>query len=84
MVRKTNAEVGGAPAGGVDETKWLQGFLDDPSHRPGEPQFAGHRRGVERDSVGRVDALRALLDAGNLDLTTPFTINPFGDPQTIN
>jgi len=34
--------------------------------------------------VGRVDALQTLLDAGNLDLKTPFTINPFGDPQTIN
>jgi hypothetical protein len=39
---------------------------------------------VWRESVGRVDALRALLDAGNLDLATPFTISPFGDPQTIN
>lgn len=32
-------------------------------------------------SVGRVDALKAILDAGNLDLATPFTTNPWGDQE---
>ena len=83
MVRKTNAEVGGNPAGGVDETKWLQGFLDTRRNTLENPSSSATGE-VWSESVGRVDAFRALLDAGNLDLTTPFTINPFGDPQTIN
>ena len=28
VVRKTNAEMGGTPADGIDETTWLRGFLD--------------------------------------------------------
>ena len=83
MVRKTNAEVGGTPASGVDETTWLQGFLDTRRNTLENPSSSDTGE-VWSESVGRVDALRALLDAGNLDLTTPFTINPFGDPQTIN
>jgi chitosanase len=83
MVRKTTAAVGGTPAGGVDETTWLQGFLDVRRNTLENPTSSDTGK-VWRESVGRVDALRALLDAGNLDLATPFTISPFGDPQTIN
>jgi chitosanase len=83
MVRKTTAAVGGTPAGGVDETTWLQGFLDVRRDTLENPTSSDTGK-VWRESVGRVDALRALLDAGNLDLATPFTISPFGDPQTIN
>jgi chitosanase len=83
MVRKTIAAVGGTPAGGVDETAWLQGFLDVRRDTLENPTSSDTGK-VWRESVGRVDALRALLDAGNLDLATPFTISPFGDPQTIN
>jgi chitosanase len=83
QVRKTNAELGGSPASGVDETKWLQGFLDTRRNTLQNPSSKDTGE-VWSESVGRVDALRALLDAGNLDLTTPFTINPFGDAQTIN
>jgi chitosanase len=83
MVEKTTARVGGTPAGGVDETRWLQGFLDVRRATLENPTQAETGE-VWSESVGRVDALRALLDAGNLDLTTPFTINPFGDEQTIN
>jgi chitosanase len=83
VVRKTNAEMGGAPADGIDETKWLRGFLDVRRTILENPSSSDTRK-VWSESVGRVDALRALLDAGNLDLTTPFTITPFGDPQTIS
>lgn len=83
MVQKTTARVGGTPASGIDETKWLQGFLDVRRATLENPTQADTGE-VWSESVGRVDALRALLDAGNLDLTTPFTINPFGDQQTIN
>jgi chitosanase len=83
MVRKTNAEAGGSPATGVDETAWLGSFLDVRRATLQNPSSADTRK-VWRESVGRVDALRALLDAGNLDLATPFTLNPWGDPQTIS
>ena len=83
LVKKTNADVRGAPSDGIDETKWLRAFLDirrATLENPSSPDT----RDAWRESVGRVDALDALLDAGNLDLRTPFTINPWGDPQTIN
>ena len=83
MVAKTNATAGGIPADGVDETTWLKDFLTvrrTTLEHPSSPDTGD----VWRDSVGRVDAFAALLDAGNLDLETPFTINPFGDPQTIS
>jgi chitosanase len=82
MVTKTNAAVGGTPAGGVDETTWLRGFLTVRRTTLEHPS-SSDTSDVWKESVGRVDAFAALLDAGNFDLATPFTINPFGDPQTI-
>jgi chitosanase len=82
MVTKTNAAVGGTPAGGVDETTWLRGFLAVRRATLEHPS-SSDTSDVWKESVGRVDAFAALLDAGNFDLATPFTINPFGDPQTI-
>jgi chitosanase len=83
MVQKTNAAAGGTAADGADETTWLRDFLTVRRATLENPSSAD-TRDAWRESVGRVDALRALLDAGNLDLKTPFTINPFGDPETIN
>ena len=83
MVQKTNAEMGGAPADGIDETEWLRDFLVIRRATLENPS-SSNTSDVWRESVGRVDALEALLDAGNLDLETPFTINPWGKPQTIN
>ena len=83
MVRKTNAEVGGTPRAASTRPSGCRGFLDIRRNTLENPSSADTGE-VWSESVGRVDALRALLDAGNLDLKTPFTINPFGDPQTIN
>ena len=83
LVQKTNADVGGAPAHGIDETTWLRGFLTIRRATLENPS-SSRTSEAWRESVGRVDALEALLAAGNLDLETPFTINPWGDPQTIN
>jgi chitosanase len=83
MVKKTNAKVGSTPATGADETKWLGDFLDVRRTTLENPSSSDTSESWG-ESVGRVDALAALLKAGNLDLNTPFTINPFGDPQTIN
>jgi chitosanase len=83
LVTKTNATMGGPPADGVDETTWLRGFLAIRRTVLEHPS-SSDTGAVWRESVGRVDALAALLEAGNLDLETPFTINPWGDPQTIS
>ena len=72
--------VGGTPADGVDETTWLKDFLNVRRTTLEHPS-SSDTGDAWRDSVGRVDALEALLDAGNLDLETPFTINPLGDPR---
>ncbi|MCE3551024.1 chitosanase [Pseudonocardia sp. RS11V-5] len=82
LVQKTDADMGGSPADGVDETEWLRDFLDIRRSTLENPSSSDTSE-VWSESVGRVDALGSLLDAGNLDLATPFTVNPWGDPQTI-
>ncbi|MFC5951422.1 chitosanase [Pseudonocardia lutea] len=82
LVRRTNADMGGSPADGIDESEWLRGFLDIRRATLENPSSSATSE-VWGESVGRVDALDALLDAGNLDLDTPFTVDPWGDPQTI-
>jgi chitosanase len=81
LVRRTNADMGGSAAD-VDETEWLREFLDIRRSILENPTSSATSE-VWGESVGRVDALDALLDAGNLDLATPFTVDPWGDPQTI-
>lgn len=82
LVQQTDADMGGSPADGIDETEWLRDFLDIRRTTLENPSSSDTSE-VWSESVGRVDALDALLDAGNLDLATPFTVNPWGDPQTI-
>lgn len=82
LVQQTDADMGGSPADGIDETEWLRDFLDIRRTTLENPSTSDTSE-VWSESVGRVDALDALLDAGNLDLATPFTVNPWGDPQTI-
>ncbi|MFR9805937.1 chitosanase [Pseudonocardia sp. RS010] len=83
LVRRTNADMGGTPAGDVDETAWLQDFLHLRRLVLENPASAATGE-VWGESVGRVDVLDALLDEGNLDLETPFTVDPWGEPQTIS
>ena len=64
MVQKTNADLGGAPADGIDETSWLRDFLAIRRATLENPS-SSHTSDTWRESVGRVDALHALLDAGN-------------------
>jgi chitosanase len=82
LVAKTNEDMGGSPADGDDETEWLRDFLDIRRTTLENPSTSDTSE-VWSESVGRVDALDSLLDAGNLELATPFTVNPWGDPQTI-
>ncbi|WP_433502366.1 chitosanase [Pseudonocardia halophobica] len=82
LVRQTDADMDGSPADGIDETEWLRDFLDIRRTTLENPSSSATSE-VWSESVGRVDALDALLDHGNLDLATPFTVNPWGEPQTI-
>ncbi|MEU7813426.1 chitosanase [Pseudonocardia sp. NPDC049154] len=82
LVQQTDTDVGGSPADGIDEIEWLRDFLDIRRATLENPSSSDTSE-VWSESVGRVDALDALLDAGNLDLATPFTVNPWGEPQTI-
>ena len=83
IIERTTGSAGGDPADGVDERSWLAEFLEvrrETLENPGSDDTAG----VWGQSVGRVDALRQLLDEGNLELRTPLTIEPFGRPFDIS
>jgi chitosanase len=82
LVERTDAAMGGSPASGIDEADWLRDFLEQRRDTLEDPSSAS-TGDVWEASIGRVDALEALLDAGNLDLVTPFVVDPWGDPQTI-
>jgi chitosanase len=81
IVAETLAVAGGSPGTGVDEEEWTTQLLAirrahlaraaDPATRE---EWAA--------SVGRVDSLQALVDAG-IDLRGPFTMEAFGDEYRI-
>ena len=78
----TTAAAGGTPASGIAEPDWLARFLDQRRAvllNPTNPE----RQGAWASRVGRVDALRALLESGNDGLEPPFTLNPYGTPHHI-
>jgi chitosanase len=82
MIDRAAIQAGGNPGTGVDETVWLSAFLDV---RRATLEFATNPDTREgwADSVDRVDALRAILDEGNLNLDGPITINTPNHQATI-
>lgn len=79
---RATQEAGGLPTAGTQETLWLEAFLnrrratlEQPSNPDTQEAWAA--------SVGRVDALHALLDESNLNLDLPLKVNPFGTPVEI-
>jgi chitosanase len=82
ILERATAQAGGAPTDSTDEADWLQAFLairrsvlldpDDPETRE-----------AWAESVGRVDALIAILAGGKVLLTPPIVINPFGTTFTL-
>jgi chitosanase len=82
IIARTSAQAGGTPMDGTDEHVWLEAFMQirravllDP-HDP-------DTRDVWAESVGRVDALMAIFASGNVTLTPPIAINPFGTPFVL-
>jgi chitosanase len=82
MITRTTAQVHGTPGDGVSEHTWLQAFMTirrsvllnatDPDTRE-----------AWAESVGRVDALISIFESGNMNLTPPIVINPYGTEFTL-
>lgn len=82
LIEKTNQTVGGTPKAGVDETLWLQAFMDirradliAPSNQATQQEWS--------ESVGRVDTLQQLYQDHNYSLNAPIIINTWGDTFTL-
>ncbi len=76
VVDRTCAASGGAPDDGVDEVRWLTGFLE--ARREVLAQDP-----VWSESIDRVEMFRRLLQTGNYSLETPFAATCYGDPFTV-
>ncbi len=82
MISRAMEQVGGAPVDDIDESEWLQAFMDirrsvllNPDDPDTQEEWAA--------SVGRADELIAIFESGNLNLTPPIVINPFGTTFTL-
>lgn len=83
IIRLTTLQAEGTPLQGIDEGIWLQTFLEirrnillNPTNQDTKAAWI--------ESIGRVDTLTALYEEGNVQLTPPIVINPWGDTFTIN
>ena len=73
LIAQASARAGGTPAGGVAEPAWLGAFLDvrrADLANAADPET----RAVWAESVTRVDVLRDILTAGNLELDGPIRV----------
>jgi WD40 repeat protein len=66
---QTTEELGGWPAHGVDEKLWIRTYIANRHKR-----LATHQNPTVQRSTFRIDAFKALVDDGNWDLVTPFTV----------
>lgn len=82
IITRTNAQLDGAPIDGVDEGAWLAAFLQIRRAVLLDP-YDPDTRDAWAESVGRVDALRSILDTGNVALAPPIVINPYGTPFVL-
>ncbi|MDX2470059.1 MAG: chitosanase [SAR324 cluster bacterium] len=78
MIETTTENLGGTPKSGIDEATWVREFLRvrravllNPDNADTQTEWS--------ESVGRVDALITVYQAGNLFLAPPVIINPWGD-----
>jgi chitosanase len=82
IIRAATEDVGGPPDKAGEE-KWLMAFLTARKAvllNAADPET----RAAWRESVGRVDEQLRLLKAGNLQLSSPLKLNPYGTEFTVN
>jgi chitosanase len=70
-VEKTTAALGGSPATGISETKWLRKCINI-------------RLNALATNKYRCNAFQGVLDTGNVNLVTPFSFTCYGDTCTID
>ncbi len=83
LLAKTAKDVGGTPATGIDENKWLDAFFTVRRADLAHASDASTRE-AWAESVSRVDALRALAKAGNYDLHGPIVVHTGDVDGTID
>jgi chitosanase len=71
-------------AGAVDgnEAAWLDAFLDARLHHLGHA-YENTTEDADASSGSRIDALRSLLEDGNLALEPPLTWEVYGSTYTL-
>jgi chitosanase len=83
LLAATARSVSGTPASGVDEKRWLEAFFTvrrADLARASDPST----RAAWAESVGRVDALRAIAKAGNYELRGPIAVRSGDFVGTVN
>ena len=77
MLERTRVAVGGNPANGVDEVKWLDAFMTVRKNTLLNP---ANKESAEawKESVYRVDALRKVYDEQNFTMKSPFKLIVWG------
>ena len=78
MIKRTNQAAGGSPTEGVDETKWLDKFMEIRKNTLLNATDPATKE-AWRESVDRVDALRRIFDSKNLNLKAPLKLVVWGD-----
>jgi chitosanase len=77
IIETVNSNLGGTPGSGVDESKWLEEFLDVRLNiLQDDDTWSG--------AVDRVHVYQKLLEEGNINLNPPMNVTCYGDSFTIN
>lgn len=75
MIDRTNIDLGGSPATGVDEKDYLSRLMDTRY---------SYLVSTKNPGSDRVNAYRRILEEGNLDLVTPIQYSVYGDDFIID
>ena len=82
IVARTNQAAGGTPRDGVEELKWLDTFIQKREQDLRAPANMAYAP-IFLDAVDRAQAIRKILQEGNVDLSRPITITVYGDTFTF-
>jgi chitosanase len=82
LIKETTSKMSGSPADGVEEEKWISTFLTVRRDHLADAAYPDTRE-EWAESVGRVDALKQILDDGNVDLDGPVEIHTEEYDETV-